>query len=38
ALRDAGFDGWITVELDGYDGDPDDAARDNLQYLRALLG
>jgi inosose dehydratase len=38
ALRDVGFDGWITVELDGYDGDPDDAARDNLQYLRALLG
>ncbi|MEA2331441.1 MAG: hypothetical protein QOH58_1579 [Thermoleophilaceae bacterium] len=38
ALRGAGFDGWITVELDGYDGDPDAAARDNLQYLRTLLG
>ena len=38
ALRDAAYDGWIVVELDGYDGDPDAAARDNLSYVRGLLG
>jgi len=38
ALRDAGYDGWVLVELDGYDGDPDAAARDNLSVLRELLG
>lgn len=36
ALRDAGFDGWVTVELDGYDGDPDAAARRNREYLSEL--
>jgi inosose dehydratase len=38
ALRESGFDGWALVELDGYDGDPDAAARENLDRLRALLG
>jgi inosose dehydratase len=38
ALREASYDGWIVIELDGYDGDPDAAARDNLAYVRGLLG
>jgi inosose dehydratase len=37
ALRSAGFDGWATVELDGYAGDPDGAADRNREYLRRLL-
>jgi inosose dehydratase len=37
ALRDASYDGWVLVELDGYDGDPDEAARANHDYLRALI-
>jgi inosose dehydratase len=37
ALRDAGYDGWIVIELDGYDGDPDAAARNNLEYVQRLL-
>jgi inosose dehydratase len=38
ALRGASYDGWVVVELDGYDGDPDEAARSNRDYLRELLG
>jgi inosose dehydratase len=38
ALRSAGFDGWVTTELDGYPGDPDAAAGQNREYLRRLLG
>jgi inosose dehydratase len=38
ALREASYDGWIVIELDGYDGDPDAAARENLAYVRGLLG
>jgi inosose dehydratase len=38
ALRDASYDGWIVIELDGYDGDPDAAAQQNLAYVQALLG
>jgi inosose dehydratase len=37
ALRAAAFDGWVTVELDGYDGDPDAAAGHNRDYVRDLL-
>lgn len=37
ALRAGNFDGWVTVELDGYDGDPDAAAGANRDYLRGLL-
>ncbi|MEA2420756.1 MAG: inosose dehydratase [Thermoleophilaceae bacterium] len=37
ALRSARYDGWVTVELDGYDGDPDAAAGQNREYLRELL-
>ena len=39
-MDDAGTeheDGWVLVELDGYDGDPDEAARANREYLRELI-
>ena len=36
-LERAGYDGWITVELDDYDGAPVDAARASREYLDALL-
>lgn len=37
ALRDAGHDGWVTVELDAWDA-PGDAARESRHYLDTLLG
>ena len=37
ALDAAGYDGWITVELDEYAGAPVDAARASRQYLDSLL-
>ncbi|MDN4616316.1 sugar phosphate isomerase/epimerase family protein [Leifsonia sp. F6_8S_P_1B] len=37
ALRDTGYDGWLMVELDDYDGDPKDAARASRDSLRRLL-
>jgi len=37
ALRGAGYDGWLTVELDTYDGDPGEAARRSRAYLEGLL-
>ena len=36
-LRDAGYDGWVTVELDEYDGPPAAAARESLRYVEPLL-
>lgn len=33
ALRDVGHDGWLTVELDEYDGDPGAAAKQSRAYL-----
>jgi inosose dehydratase len=36
-LEAAGYDGWITVELDEYGGAPVDAARESRQYLDSLL-
>ncbi|GGH35539.1 sugar phosphate isomerase/epimerase family protein [Microbacterium album] len=35
AVVRAGYDDWITVELDGYTGDLDDAAARSLEYLRS---
>jgi len=35
-LGDAGYDGWITVELDAYDGAPGDAARASREHLERL--
>jgi inosose dehydratase len=37
ALREIGYDGWITVELDSYDGDPREAAETSRRYLEPLL-
>ena len=33
---DAGYHDWITVELDGYEGDNDEAARKSLTFLQNL--
>jgi inosose dehydratase len=35
ALREIGYDGWIAVELDEYDGEPVEAARRSAEYLRS---
>jgi inosose dehydratase len=35
ALGEIGYDGWVTVELDGYDGDPLEAARTSARFLEA---
>jgi inosose dehydratase len=37
ALRDGGYDGWATVELDSYEGAPGAAADESFRYLAALL-
>jgi inosose dehydratase len=35
-LAEAGYDGWITVELDAFDGAPGDAARASREHLERL--
>jgi inosose dehydratase len=37
AVREVGYDGWLLVELDSYDGDPAEAARISKAYLDTLL-
>lgn len=37
ALDEAGYEGWVTVELDEYDGPPGDAARASRRYLSSIL-
>jgi len=37
ALQDTGYDGWLMVELDAYDGDPKDAAELSREALRRVL-
>ncbi|WP_415853391.1 sugar phosphate isomerase/epimerase family protein [Sinomonas sp. G460-2] len=37
ALKDSGYDSWLMVELDEYDGDPRTAAEISRKYLRELL-
>ena len=37
ALHEAAYDGWMTVELDEYEGRPGEAARESFRYLEALL-
>jgi inosose dehydratase len=37
AVRDAGYEGWLLVELDAYDGDPREAAETSKAYLDKLL-
>jgi inosose dehydratase len=37
-LRETGFDGWLTVETDGWPGEPSEGARTSMARLRELLG
>jgi inosose dehydratase len=37
AIREAGYDSWLMVELDDYDGDPREAAEISKTYLDGLL-
>lgn len=37
AIHDSGYDGWLIVELDSYDGDPRDAAAISKNHLDSLL-
>ena len=37
AVREAGYDSWLLVELDAYDGDPREAAAISKTYLDKLL-
>lgn len=37
AVRESGYDDWLVVELDSYDGDPGEAARISKAYLDRLL-
>ncbi len=37
ALVERGYDGWVVLEQDTTDGDPQDVARANLEYLRTLF-
>jgi inosose dehydratase len=37
ALGEVGYDGWLIVELDSYDGDPAEAARISRAYLDKVL-
>ena len=36
-MSEIGFDRWLIVELDAYDGDPREAARISKQALDGLL-
>lgn len=37
AVTETGYDGWIVVELDSYEGEPREAAATSKKYLDALL-
>ena len=37
AVKSSGYDSWLMVELDSYDGDPKEAAKISKQYLDELL-
>ena len=37
AIQESGYDSWLMVELDAYDGNPADAARMSRAYLDRLL-
>lgn len=38
AIQATGYDGWLTVELYPFTADPDQAARDAIEFLRPLVG
>lgn len=37
ALTEGSYDGWVTVELDSYEGEPREAAEMSKAYLETLL-
>lgn len=37
AIEETGYDSWLMVELDYYDGDPADAARESMRFLNDVL-
>jgi inosose dehydratase len=37
AIVDSGYDSWLVVELDNYDGDPREAAQKSKRYLDTVL-
>jgi inosose dehydratase len=38
ALKEINYQGWAIVELDGYDGDPREAADISMKFIQAQLG
>ena len=38
AVREIGYDGWLVVELDTYDGDPKAAAEISKKFLETRFG
>jgi inosose dehydratase len=38
AVREVGYDDWLVVELDTYDGDPKTAAEISKKFLETRLG
>jgi sugar phosphate isomerase/epimerase len=38
ALRDAGYDRWVSVEVFDYKPDPETIARDSIDYMKKCLG
>ena len=38
ALKEANYQGWAVVELDGYDGDPKEAAAISMKFIKEHLG
>lgn len=37
ALKEVSYDGWLIVELDGYNGNPKDAAKISMEFIKANL-